>query len=276
MSLKPYLGPVEDFLDRSPFARQPSDCEERLGLGMSNDLVQYWSRGFSDCFDMTDPTIQSLAYYPLRIVAAEWVKYVAVMHYCIKHYEYQEDGTPELEKFDTNLRELQSWRRRSMMSQQKLQSVIRFLKARCSSDSNDVHIMQPLTWDFEFIKGQIDEYGRRLENMIPLLTSLVQIVDARRSFAETANITRLTVLALIFVPLSYISSLFSMNSTNAPGSQYFWVYFAVALPVTLTVVTIARPPTGPILKFAHWLKVLWKRRTLRRRVMSNGSEWKDA
>ena len=73
--------------------------------------------------------------------------------------------------------------------------------------------------------------------------SLVQVIDARHALAETANISRLTVLALIFVPLSYVSSLFSMNSQNMPGSPHFWVYFAVAVPVTLLVFLLARPPT---------------------------------
>lgn len=232
---------------------------------MLKDLTQYWACGIPDGFDTINPTIQSLAYYPLRIVAAEWVKYVAVMQYCLKHYEYQNDGTPELEKFNTSLRELQSWRRRSMLSQQKIQSVIRFLNGRIASksedsDPNDMHYMQPLISDLEFISTKIDDYGRRLENMILVLTSLVQIVDARRSFAETANISRLTVLALIFVPLSYVCSLFSMNPTNAPGSQYFWVYFVVAIPVTLLVIVIARPPSTLFRKIIAWAQALEKRR----------------
>jgi Mg2+ and Co2+ transporter CorA len=90
--------------------------------------------------------------------------------------------------------------------------------------------------------SNIEEYGNRLEDIGPLLTSLVQVVDARRSFTETANITRLTTLALAFVPLTYVTGLFSMNVNVAPGAPYFWVYFAVAIPVTLLVFLVARAP----------------------------------
>jgi Mg2+ and Co2+ transporter CorA len=117
------------------------------------------------------------------------------------------------------------------------------LKPRIALDSgNDNSSIQSLIGDYEHVSAKIHEFDRRLESMQPLVTSLVQIVDARRSFAETANITRLTVLALVFVPLSYVSSLFSMNPNNLPGSPDFWVYVAVAIPLTLFVITIACPP----------------------------------
>ena len=256
---QPFLGEYEDFLDPPPFSQDLDYAKLPLRKGMSYDLEQYWERSIPACFDPKNPTIQSLAYYPLRIVAAEWVKYVAVMHYCLKQYEYGNEGTAELEKLDRNLRELQSWRRRSMLSQQKIQSVLRLLKARITSDLNDKSSLQNLIGDYEFISAKIEDYGRRLESMLPVVASLVQIIDARRSFAETANISRLTVLALVFVPLTYISSLFSMNPTNSPGSDRFWVYFVVAIPVTLLVFIAARPPSAGIRKVFAWLKGQKKR-----------------
>ncbi|KAF3045806.1 hypothetical protein E8E11_009150 [Didymella keratinophila] len=164
------------------------------------------------------------------------------MLHCIKLYEY-EGNHLDLEKFNMDLRELQGWRRRSMVSQQKVRAVIRHLKMHKSALPEHCADVSLVLEDFEVINKDIEDAGRRLENMLPVVTSLVQIIDARQSFAETANISRLTVLALIFVPLSYVSSLFSMNTTNMPGSAHFWVYFAVAIPVTLVVVLIARPPT---------------------------------
>jgi Mg2+ and Co2+ transporter CorA len=170
------------------------------------------------------------------------VKYIEVMQRCIKLYEYE--GTHvNLEKFNMDLRELQSWRRRSLVSQQKIRAVIRHLKWHNSSRLEHCVDVDLILADFEAIKKDIDDLGRRLENMLPVVTSLVQIMDARQSLAETANISRLTVLALVFVPLSYVSSLFSMNSTHMPGGPHFWMYFAVAFPVTLIVFTVARPPT---------------------------------
>ncbi|KAF2262814.1 hypothetical protein CC78DRAFT_448030, partial [Lojkania enalia] len=206
---------------------------------MLNDLQYYWSHYIPPCFDPKNPSLQSLAYYPLKIIAAEWTKYIAVMHHCIKRYEYQNEQLPELDQFNMDLRELQGWRRRSMMSQQKIQSVIHLIQYQEQPSSPNDPNMRYLLEDFKLLSTDLETAGRRLETMLPAVMTFVQIADARRSFAETANITRLTVLALVFVPLTYISSLFSMNSTNAPGSRHFWVYFAVAVPVTLLTILIA-------------------------------------
>lgn len=273
---QPFLGGYEDFLDPPPFSRDLDYFSTPLRKGMSYDLEQYWERSIPACFNPKNPTLQSLAFYPLRIVAAEWVKYVAVMHYCLKQYEYGNERPGELERLDRSLRELQSWRRRSMLSQQKVQSVIRLLKPRIASNWNGEPSLQNLIADFEFISTKIEDHGRRLESMLPVVTSLVQIIDARQSFAETSNISRLTVLALVFVPLSYISSLFSMNPTNSPGSDRFWVYFVVALPVTLLVFIIARPPSTAFRKVFAWLKsqkkALSSRRAISKATMSKNSQ----
>jgi hypothetical protein len=242
LDLRPYLGAYEDFLKAPPFSQALKTPQYSERGGMLKDLVRYWKRASPQCFDSADPSIQSLAYYPLRIVAAEWVKYIAVMLHCIKLYEY-EGNHLDLEKFHMDLRELQGWRRRSMVSHQKIRTVIRHLKMHASTRPEQRTDVALVLEDFEFINRNIEDAGRRLESMLPVVTSLVQISDARQSFVETANISRLTVLALVFVPLSYISSLFSMNTTNMPGSPHFWVYFAVAIPVTLIVILIARPPT---------------------------------
>ncbi|RDW82333.1 hypothetical protein BP6252_03445 [Coleophoma cylindrospora] len=255
---QPYMGPYEDFMEPITFARNLSNALDDVREGMFRDLQYYWQRGVPPCFVSEDPSLQSLAYYLLRITAAEWTKYVSVMHNCIKQYEYQNDSLPGLEEFDTDLYELQGWRRRSLHSQRKVRAVTRQLKSWSELNPTDKSFLQPLIEDYEYICVNIEDAGHRLENMLPVVMTMVQIVDARHSFAETANISRLTVLALIFVPLSFISSLFSMNPTNAPGAPYFWVYFAVAIPVTILVFFIARPPRKDFMRACIWFKARMK------------------
>ena len=239
-----YLGGYEDFLDQP----LPSK-EEMLGppqRGLLEDLSYYWT-SLPPHFNNTSASLMSLSYYPLRIVAAEWVKYIAVMQTSIKQYEYSGKELPnfldELQKLHSNLRTLQSWRRRIMSTQQKIKAASRLLKNWQDMDEPlESKIVAPVLEDYKFIADNIDESGRRLENMLPVVTSLVQIVDSQRSFAETENITRLTILALVFVPMTFISSIFSMNAENGPGGRYFWVYFAVSLPMTAVVLVVASSP----------------------------------
>uniref|UniRef100_A0A8H7K3L3 Uncharacterized protein n=1 Tax=Bionectria ochroleuca TaxID=29856 RepID=A0A8H7K3L3_BIOOC len=85
--------------------------------------------------------------------------------------------------------------------------------------------------DIQYIQKQLDDYSRSLEQMLTVATSMVQLLDSRRSILEAVSVRRLTYIALVFVPLSWVSSLFSMSDTYLPGHGRFWVYFAVALPL---------------------------------------------
>jgi Mg2+ and Co2+ transporter CorA len=102
-----------------------------------------------------------------------------------------------------------------MLSQDKIKSIIRRLQPHRSrkktTTPDDNESIYELLDDFEYISNKIEIASRRLENMLPVVTSLVQIMR------------RLTILALIFVPLGYVSSLFSMDEHNMPGSDHFWV-----------------------------------------------------
>ncbi|KAJ4302729.1 hypothetical protein N0V90_001619 [Kalmusia sp. IMI 367209] len=255
LSLRPFLGGYADFLSPPKFSSDWSSVQAApQGGSMASEVIHYWKRALPQSFDPRNPTLESLAFYPLKIVAAEWVKYVTVMQHCIKMYEYHGEQLPGLEQFNADLRDLQVWRRRSMVSQHKVGNVVRQLKSHDPADAIAGRDIHHLIEDFEIINSNIRNAGRRLENMLPVVTSLVQIIDARQSFAETTNISRLTILALIFVPLSFVASLFSMNQDNGPGGPQFWVYFAVAVPLTLLVFLIAKPPIETGSKTAQWFK----------------------
>ncbi|KAB2571218.1 hypothetical protein DBV05_g10113 [Lasiodiplodia theobromae] len=187
----------------------------------------------------------------MRIVAAEWINYLTVMHHSIKQYEYTVEDLPtlveELDRLNEDLRSLQSWRRRTMSSEQKMRSTARFIRFSSSASPPDPTIEEPswqelLAQDYEHLARSVDDYGQRFERMMPVVTSMVQIADSRRSFAETKNVSRLTYLALVFVPLTFTTGLFSMDSEISPGSPKFWIFFAVSIPMTILVFAAARPP----------------------------------
>lgn len=82
--------------------------------------------------------------------------------------------------------------------------------------------------------------------MVPMATSMVQLLESRRSMLEAANVSRLTFIALVFVPLSWVASLFSMADDYSPGHRNFWVYFATALPVLFLVVLLSAVQWGQL------------------------------
>jgi len=237
---QPFQGGYEDFSRRSSFLEPDSGYPGRVSL--LEDLVYYWEKDTPPSFDQTQPSLLALSYYPLKVAAAEWVNYVAVMSHSIKQYEYSTDAPAEkhgLSRIDSDLRSLEIWGRRCLQTSDKLQSTIEFIRQRTEGLSG-LEEYSLIIRDFNHISAAVETYGHRLEIMVPVVTSVLQIADTRRSLREAANVTRLTNLALLFVPLSFVASLFSMN--GGVSRHDLAIYAAVAIPMCVVVFLIARLP----------------------------------
>ena len=103
------------------------------------------------------------------------------------------------------------------------------------------------------VDGQSDEDGKELlsvlsrlqgckekvESLTPIVTGLLNVRQADISMRESRLVSKLTLVALVFIPLSFTASIFSMGEGFLPGDSLFWVYFAVALPLTLIILAPA-------------------------------------
>ena len=237
---KLFQGGFEDFLRAPSFSEKNTTSINRISL--LEDLIFYWNYKQPQCFECHDPSLLAISFFPSKIVAAEWVRYTEVLSLCVKHYEYSTGellGAEALVKLDNDLRALQTWVRRSMQSVHKLQSVISFVESRSGSETNK-ETFDLLIKDYKYLISAVKTYGGRLEAMVPFVTSLVQMVDSRESLREAANVRRLTNLALLFVPLSFVTGLLSMNDgVSAHGLS---IFFIVALPLCVIVLFIAHLP----------------------------------
>lgn len=121
---------------------------------------------------------------------------------------------------------------------EKIRQVIHHIKLNESSNTYSGE-WDGLREDHESISTDVQEHANRLESMIPVATFFVQLVESRQAIWETANVTPLTILAIVLIPLRFVATIFSMNDRFAPGVPKFWVYFAVALPITLLVLFLA-------------------------------------
>lgn len=191
--------------------------------------------------------------------------YLGLMYHCIQHYEYPPNANilaskGHIETLTTDIHSLQRWGRRSIATAQKIRYVMDFLKYR-TIEHEDKEPSVLIRQDYEQITLYLDDYSRRLEVMVSVDTSLVQAIDSRRSLIETMSISRLTYLALVFIPLTFVSGLFSMNDKIAPRGTLFGLYFAISIPLCILVFLIAHPPTSIPGIFSLWAS--------RPRVMQN-------
>lgn len=219
-------------------------------------------------FDASQPSVQALSYFPLKVVAAEWVNYISAMCFALRPHEadnISDDLLAELDKLSLSLKVLQAWSRRALTGIEKINQMIRFIRSNEAlySVSED---WRTLCEDFELIRTGIQEHASRFESMVPVATSFIQLIESRRALRESANVTRLTFLATFFLPLSYVASLFSMGERYGPDGIRFWVYFAVALPITLCTFFFAKAPSQ-VRSLSHWwdqVRHLWLLRDVRK------------
>ncbi|KAL6919687.1 hypothetical protein FSHL1_003666 [Fusarium sambucinum] len=89
--------------------------------------------------------------------------------------------------------------------------------------------------DFQYIYMKLQSLRERSEFLSSSLTGVTGINGAARSIREAKTIKTFTIVALIFIPLSFSTSLFSMSDRYLPGEKNFGVFFAVALPLVVFI-----------------------------------------
>jgi Mg2+ and Co2+ transporter CorA len=82
---------------------------------------------------------------------------------------------------------------------------------------------------------------QRIERIMALATAITSIEESRRATQQNQNMERLTYLVVIFAPLSFISSFFSMTSDLSMLKQTFWIYFVVSVPLIVIVFLVVNP-----------------------------------
>lgn len=215
---------------------------------MLQSILHYY-QNLPPNFDPANPSILQLSYYPLKIVAAEWMVYIQLMSCCVKTYEYSFKSC-EHRSTEADVIDLQRWRRRSKQSLHKLYLVELFMAKHLGSQvattipNNDAQTVLYFTLrdDFRYLSTQIKHYSRSLEFILPVAATVVQLTEARRSIIEATNVRYLTYIALVFVPLTFASSLFSMTGDFLPGRGNFWIYAAVAVPLVVVVLVLSLIP----------------------------------
>ena len=260
-----FQGGFQDFLSEPSFSDSFESTSGPIRSSPLESFIFYWSLQRPPGFNVDCPTLFSLSYYALRIDVVEWITYLELMYHCIQQYEYSPNATTlasigHIETVIADIHNLQRWGRRSIATTRKIPYAVDFLEYRVT----EIEDQKPSTLirqDYEQIALNLVAYSRRLEGMVSVDTLLVQAIDFRRSLQETMTMSRLTDLALIFIPLTFVSSLFSMNDQLSPGVGIFGLYFAISIPLCILVVLIAHPLTGARDVLSTWV---WRSRAIQK------------
>jgi len=162
---------------------------------------------------------------------------------------------PDPEVIDVSLKRLHPWRRliplyRDMLTETMGDAILFASRARITSGSSGMDNRAlpcgcsrtdfgDTNADLENILRQMTELQSRTDRLTSVVTATIAMEDARRGLRESGNVRRLTWLAFVFIPLSFLTGLFSMQSDITTLSLTFAWYFAAAVPVTALTLTIA-------------------------------------
>ncbi|KAK3897244.1 hypothetical protein C8A05DRAFT_48065 [Staphylotrichum tortipilum] len=105
--------------------------------------------------------------------------------------------------------------------------------------------------DFQFLRLRFQQVAERVHALAGAISALaglagnraaaraaeLSLKEAEQARRQARSLKALTVLGVVFLPLSFAAGILSMAELFLPGGGMFWVYFGVALPL-LGLVTL--------------------------------------
>lgn len=147
---------------------------------------------------------------------------------------------------DGSLKQLNVWRRtvpqwRSMVDEtleQGLPAAARLTHSKAHDPGEDYH--GEIEADFKRVSKNLIELQARVDQLSDRMNAEMQLLASRQGLQESHNLARLTWLATIFVPLSFMTGLFSMTQDLSAIRETMKTYFKAAIPVAVGALLFAR------------------------------------
>ncbi|KAF2122743.1 hypothetical protein BDV96DRAFT_5507 [Lophiotrema nucula] len=189
----------------------------------------------------------------LYIVAAEWLIVCEYIKTRLGQIEWELEKPDRFrsrgDAIDASLHRLHTWRRvlpvyREMVAETLEQALP--AAARLASDfprrqrsSMPSFAFEDITQDFQRVQNALNELQARVDRLTSVVTAEISMEDSRRGLQENHNLARLTWMATTFIPLTFVSGLFSMQNNVADLKHTFGWYFLAAVPLTVIVLVVA-------------------------------------
>jgi hypothetical protein len=93
-----------------------------------------------------------------------------------------------------------------------------------------------LNSDYEYLLQQCDGLKKKADATTTIVVRASQLLQSQKGVDEAAAVTKLTKLAFIFIPSTFIATIFGMNVSQLSEDQdnpSIWLYFVVAIPFTM-------------------------------------------
>ncbi|KAL6867921.1 hypothetical protein J3F83DRAFT_765847 [Trichoderma novae-zelandiae] len=242
------------YLDFVPLASQ---LETQSGPPRSSMLedVLFYLRSHATLLDLRDPL--SLRVIVEKIVASQYLKAAEFLQSNIEIVQWSLSRKQDLARFDVSAAEeiwsdIQAWDRRAAEYQDDLEGIVLQLHAGAAATTPGPGGWKDSAVDFRYLTARFGDIGRRgralnsavaalarlAGNRTSVRTAELSLQEVERGSREARTLKALTVLGILFLPLSFLASIFSMSERYLPGSPSFWVYLAISFPLLLFVIVV--------------------------------------
>lgn len=204
-------------------------------------IIELWSRmdqmqrktAISDCFTLLHPLY--------TLIAHEWNVSHTYMLQELHTIDFKLEVTdPTFSGLEIHLKQLYAHRRRCL----KYYDFITEAREQCRTGGQRSwhpvpgvvprsETSQDLERDFEKLQFDTRAMETRIDKTIDILAALIDIGGGKQSLIESKGISRLTLFATTFIPASTVATILGIEQPFAPGAAAFWVFWAVAIPLTV-------------------------------------------
>ncbi|KAK8118161.1 uncharacterized protein PG998_006442 [Apiospora kogelbergensis] len=220
------------------------------------DDLLFYLKNHSDALE-TPIVPRSLRVFVDKIVASHFLKLAEFLQTNIDIVQWHLSRRHDLALFAVAAVEelwsdVQAWQRRTAEYQDDLEAIMLQLHIPLKGTEDidgRIRSWTNSTADFQYLLRRYREIGRRTQGLADAISALgslagnramsrsadLSLQEAARAGREARSMKTLTTLGLLFLPLSFSASVFSMAESYLPGNSMFWVYFAVSLPLVAVV-----------------------------------------
>jgi Mg2+ and Co2+ transporter CorA len=123
------------------------------------------------------------------------------------------------------------------------------------SSSNNT-TAQLLLADYKDLLNRAEMLSDRCKSRLNILMNRAGIVESNKAIEQTKEVTKLTRLAFVFIPLSFTSSFFGMNLTPLVDNVTYglWLYVAVSAPLVIFLLIVMTWSLPELLVKLRWLE----------------------
>ena len=143
----------------------------------------------------------------------------------------------EVDTLRVLLADVNAWRRRLwyyiQQTKYNLETIGEPLLDRRDSQLSQVLLAvdKKFTDDFKSIYERLLLCRDRIQSLMPVVMGAFSLLEAQHSGLQNKSAIRLSVIALIFLPLSLAATVLGMSDRYLPGQPHFWVYFSISIPL---------------------------------------------